>query len=690
MNENPIRTILAATFFAWWACSALAGDPARIEVFPNKEIGPVNRLILGNNMLAYQGGTWGPARPEYADRGAGIWDPQRRRPEPAFVQLAKQAGITVSRWPGGCGTHNYNWKRTVGPLEKRPQQQFGLPEFLTFCQATGSIPIITIAAYWGTAADAADLVEYLNAPNDGSNPNGGVDWAAVRAADGHPEPYHAVWFEYGNESNHGEHRAAEGRKEKRKLSAEQYARRYLQYRAAMKAVDPRIKLGAIVWHPFEKWNRTVLRIAGSQIDFGIEHTYLPGFYGDTTQEKSRLLMQACTASGARLQEIYDELNSLVEDVTGRTDLPWAVTEYNGHFVQNKPVPYRQSLCNALRNAEHIRVMMQPKNRIVLANFWQFANEYWGMVRGYVHKGEPLVKQANFYVYQLYNEHFGNTLIESRVACGHWDFDGGANVPPRRGQPSRFRLNETNLLPADYRWRIAKTGEVDQRVEGQTVIATFHGHDTNYYHASIVLPAKPQTGYRVTGQIKTEALKTSRGAGFQVGDARGWPATRSASLGGDVRGNTDWTQIVIDYVTLNDTKEIQITARRQAPDHGGSDPVSGTAYYRLVKVQEFQPENHGAVPDLSVNAAKRADGTVTLMIVNTNLDRDVPATVVVRGRSSGTRSRAAAWSLVGPTPWATNTGKEPQVQLVETSVRPTADGLRLTLRKHSLTAVEIRP
>ena len=64
----------------------------------------------------------------------------------------------------------------------------------------------------------------------------------------------------------------------------------------------------------------------------------------------------------------------------------AIPEYNGHFVQEKPVPYRQSLANALRNAEHLRIMMKPENRILMANFWQFANEYRGMVQGYTHHG----------------------------------------------------------------------------------------------------------------------------------------------------------------------------------------------------------------------------------------------------------------------------------------------------------------
>ena len=50
----------------------------------------------------------------------------------------------------------------------------------------------------GNAQDAADLVEFLNA-KVGTNPNGGIDWAQVRADNGHKEPYHVRYFEIGNE-----------------------------------------------------------------------------------------------------------------------------------------------------------------------------------------------------------------------------------------------------------------------------------------------------------------------------------------------------------------------------------------------------------------------------------------------------------------------------------------------------------
>ena len=52
----------------------------------------------------------------------------------------------------------------------------------------------------GNAQDAADLIEYLNA-QVGTNPNGGIDWAKVRADNGHPQPYNVRYFEIGNEMN---------------------------------------------------------------------------------------------------------------------------------------------------------------------------------------------------------------------------------------------------------------------------------------------------------------------------------------------------------------------------------------------------------------------------------------------------------------------------------------------------------
>jgi len=657
--------------------AAQAEREATVLVRPDSVIGPVNRLVFGNNQLAYPGGE------EYSHRGSGIWDPAARRPVPEYVALSKQAGISIQRWPGGCIAHNYNWKLTVGPLAERPNMPFGLPEFMAFCEATDAAAVLTVSVFWGEPSDAADLVEYLNAPADGSNPNGGKDWAAVRAADGHPQPYRQVWFEYGNEDYHGEHKSA-GHPNPRTITPVDYAARYLAYQAAMKAVDPQVRLGGLLQNGLWDWNRRVLEQCGKQMDFAIEHTYIPVYSSNDDAISGRLLMQACTASDAAIQGIYDRLLKQIREVCGREDLPLAITEYNGHFVQERPVPYRQALANALRNAEHLRVMLQPRNRILMANFWQFANEYWGMVQGYTHKGVVPVRQANFLPYQLYHEHFGDTLVAATVTCAAWDFPGAAGVAARQGAPSEYQEWPENLLPKDYAWEDRPpAGPVSQRVDGPVAEAEFRGEEVNYYFPRLELPAQPGMGYRVTGMVRTAALTGSRGAGFQVGDARGWLATHSCSVTAEVLGTCDWTRVEVEYQALADSRAIEILARKLE-----GSPTAGKAWFRLESVRRFRPANGGAVPDLGVNAATRADGTVTLMIVNRNLDSAVPVRLAVAGRS--VRPDAArAWLLSGPAPTATNLQSADTIGIHEAPIATAADGYTLELPPCSMAAVEVR-
>ncbi|MEN6548783.1 MAG: hypothetical protein ABFE07_22260, partial [Armatimonadia bacterium] len=127
-NAVSFLICLAAVFFPTSSPLLAAGHDATIVVHPDRVTGKVNPLIFGNNQLAYQ------ERPEYSNQGAGIWDPVKHAPVPEYVELSKQAGITIQRWPGGCTAHNYNWKKTVGPLTERPQMLFGLPEFMRYCE----------------------------------------------------------------------------------------------------------------------------------------------------------------------------------------------------------------------------------------------------------------------------------------------------------------------------------------------------------------------------------------------------------------------------------------------------------------------------------------------------------------------------------------------------------------------------
>lgn len=137
------------------------------------------------------------------------------------------------RFPGGCVAHGdgieniYNWKHTIGPLEARTPQRnlwgyhqsmgLGYFEYFQFCEDLGAQPVPVVAAgvpcqnsgQHGHALggqqcgiplkdmdsyiqDVLDLVEWANGDVD-------TKWGKVRAAAGHPEPFHLKYIGVGNE-----------------------------------------------------------------------------------------------------------------------------------------------------------------------------------------------------------------------------------------------------------------------------------------------------------------------------------------------------------------------------------------------------------------------------------------------------------------------------------------------------------
>jgi alpha-N-arabinofuranosidase len=561
---------------------------------------------------------------------------------------------------------------------------------MTWCQETASVACITVPAYWGTEKDAADLVEYLNAPNNGANPNGGTDWAAVRAADGHGSPYGVLWFEYDADAWHGDHAPSAGRPISQRLSPDDYAERYLRYREAMRAVDPQVRLGAAVPAAIETWNRPVLEKIGDRIDFAVTSFVLPLWEGEASPDQSRPLLQASLAVGAQAQAAWERLNALVEETCGRTDLRWTITELGNGYVQELPVPYRHTLGAALGQAELLRVLMDPRLHIASAAARGFANGEWGMIMGYVHQKEPLRRQAMAMIYELYAQHFGDIRLDATVGGDRWDFAGAAYVLPRSG-PMRVEFAETaELLSPTAGWVVQSLPSLpQQRAEGKLLVVEFPGTDIDYRHAAITLPAKPGAWYRVRGMIKTDGLTGNSGARLDIGDGGTGAAAKPISSSLDVLGSADWTEVMVDYHAPADAEKLVITARRRGR-HGGPDAVAGKACYRLFSVREMTPANYAAVPDVSVNAARRKDGTVTTMLVNTNSDRDQTVTLEVSGAELKGTSQAQVWLMTGQTPWANNLGREDAVRLWKPQSTRTERGWTVQLPKHSMAAVEITP
>ena len=192
-----------------------------------------------------------------------VWDSQLGTPQVA--DLLKNAGVGMMRYPGGSYSDIYHWKDNTAPGGYvAPDTDFDT--FMGGVQRAGAQPIITANYGTGTPQEAADWVRYANVTKG----------------------YGAKYWEIGNELYGNGHYGADWEADNHAdKSPTAYANGVVAYSQAMKAVDPTVKIGAVLTTPGSwpdgvvgsgdtaTWNQTVLSIAGPSIDFVVLHWY-PG------------------------------------------------------------------------------------------------------------------------------------------------------------------------------------------------------------------------------------------------------------------------------------------------------------------------------------------------------------------------------------------------------------------------------
>jgi alpha-L-arabinofuranosidase len=159
------------------------------------------------------------------------------------IEALRPIHVSVLRYPGGCYADYYNWKNGIGPRDKRPDKwstvwhewnsnDFGTDEYMELAQTLGYDGHITVNYSSGTAQDAAEWVQYANGSAE-------TAMGHRRAQNGHPEPYGIKLWAIGNEApNLCSEQYTGGTK------LEDYGRRFNEYAAAMRKVDPSIQIFA--------------------------------------------------------------------------------------------------------------------------------------------------------------------------------------------------------------------------------------------------------------------------------------------------------------------------------------------------------------------------------------------------------------------------------------------------------------
>lgn len=174
------------------AASTAPVTTTAIEVQANQRQGEVSQAVMGSTYLDAFG-------------GMGSFDESTDTFYPSFLSALKNEVYTGSlRFPGGINAQYYDWRRAIGPQDKRTDTAYGPSqgasdstvgpdEFGELLQKTGATGIITTNFATGDAAEAAEFVEYMNGKAGSSY------WADLRVKNGHPSPYNIPLWEVGNE-----------------------------------------------------------------------------------------------------------------------------------------------------------------------------------------------------------------------------------------------------------------------------------------------------------------------------------------------------------------------------------------------------------------------------------------------------------------------------------------------------------
>ncbi|NED13925.1 cellulose binding domain-containing protein [Streptomyces sp. SID9124] len=238
-----------------------------------------------------------------------IWDSHMNDPEVA--DLMKAADVGVMRYPGGSYADIYHWETHTAP-GGYVAPGTGFDAFMGTVRAAGAQPILIANYGSGTPQEAAGWVRYANLTKD----------------------YGAKYWEIGNEIyGNGHYGSGWENDEHEDKSPQQYAREVRAYAAAMKAVDPTVRIGAVLTSPGEwpdgvvgtgdsgDWNHTVLPAVADVIDFVSVHWYAGG--SDTTAD-------AALTRLAKLPGELREVRNQIDRVAGAhaPDIEIALTEIN--------------------------------------------------------------------------------------------------------------------------------------------------------------------------------------------------------------------------------------------------------------------------------------------------------------------------------------------------------------------------
>ena len=394
-----------------------------------------------------------------------------------FMSNIKNLGKSILRYPGGNGSNQFFWdgnipssilndsEITVNDLIDGSGWRISPDDFLQILDSTNGTGIIAVNASYArygssvnplqTAASyAANFVRHMN-QTLGAN---------------------IKYWEVGNE-NYGSWQAGyivNGDT----IDGTKYGDIFNVFADSMKAADPTIKIGAVLFRQdgaYNDWSKKVLSKVENKADFLIIHNYFrrkPNPNNVTYQEMLTSLNQ--------VQQDANRVKNMVANYTSkpRNYFPIAITEFNSKTGEREI-----SMANAIFIAQALAE--QIKNGFAASILWSFQNglDSYGGDHGMTARNSPVLADHSprpvFYIYHFLQQFMGDRMVWSyssdlSVKSYASTFNSGARGVVLVNNSSNFKTVDLDFgidtMRYNYYWyEVYANNETDKKifVNGQT-------------------------------------------------------------------------------------------------------------------------------------------------------------------------------------------------------------------------------
>ncbi len=481
---------------------------ARIDLDTRRVISPISPLLFSGfaehmGRCIYEG-IYDPASP-HADANGLRQD---------VLAALRELNFRAMRYPGGNFLSGYRWEDGIGPREQRPRRrdlawqsietnQFGTDEFMAFCELVNTQPMMAVNLGTGTIQDAANLIEYCNAP-------AGTLYADKRAANGHADPYSVKYWCLGNEMD--------GPWQIGHLEAAAYGLKAREAAKLMRWHDPSIQLVLCgssnnVIPSYPEWDRVALEHCWDLIDYHSIH-----YYADNRDEDTASFLALSAAFEAYVDTLAGTLRYVKAKQRSKKEVYLSWDEWNVAYKLPGPdkvirewseaPPIAEEVYNledALVIAQWLNVFLRKSDVLKIACLAQVVN----IIAPILTTREALLKQSIYYPLMLFSRLAAGDALDVRVRSPFYTtrkfgdmplLDVSASVDEASGQNAVFIVNrsQTDSLTVTLNWQ----DRAPQQIKAVHRVAGSDPKAANSYAYPNQIVAHPAAVPRLDGRSAT--------------------------------------------------------------------------------------------------------------------------------------------------------------------------------------------